>query len=493
MTITEGFTVESIILAVAPKVPALLSLGGSMYIVWSVLSSRQKRSKMYHRLMLGLSCSDILASHVYFLGTWLIPRGSSGPFGDVYMSFGTDGTCSYSGFFNQFGVASPLFNVSLSVYYLLHIQYGWRENALKKVEPIFHIIPIVFAMGTAITAMAKGMYGNVFWTCWINPDPPQPDFQYYQWSFLFAPVWVCILIQLSVMSTLWWTMRSQERLIARKYALKAPITPTTTKSDDTMNVVENTSQAGQQTNRSSTARKRINDEGKYSTRIAVQGSLYVLASCITWFFPTVQRITELSNGTNYFTIQVLDTTLLPLQGFFNVLIYIRPKYMTYRRKYPDLSIGTILKIIHDPKDERNKVIEFRGSTTSPRISQSRISISNRGYIRSAEGDALHSISEEMENGDLLESADVTGTRTEESKVNKEQSEETRRTIETSNAMSSLDTLGELNTKVADKDGDREPSATTIKRSDMRGRIIIEATTTSSVASSLDRKCESPSS
>lgn len=102
MTSTEGYTTESIVLAIAPKAPALLSLGGSIYIIWSVLSSREKRSNIYHRLMLGLSCSDILASHIYFLGTWLVPRGSSGPFGDVYMAFGTDdSTCSYSGFFNQ--------------------------------------------------------------------------------------------------------------------------------------------------------------------------------------------------------------------------------------------------------------------------------------------------------------------------------------------------------------------------------------------------------
>lgn len=287
--------------------------------------------------MLGLSCSDILASHIYFLGTWLVPRGSSGPFGDVYMAFGTDGTCSYSGFFNQLAVASPLYNVALAMYYFLRVQRGWKENALKKVEPAFHIIPLVFAFATALTAGIGEMYGNVFWTCWINPDPPQPYFRYFQWSFLFAPVWVCILIQLSVMVALWWTMRKQERLISRKYALKEPTASTTldtsnrsedgeetvsqtwstNDADDLSGASTGTSHKGRRSaraGRGDKGRKCINDEGKYSSRIAAQGSLYVLAFCICWLFPTVQRITELSNGTNYFAIQTLDTTLLPLQG-----------------------------------------------------------------------------------------------------------------------------------------------------------------------------------
>ena len=57
--------------------------------------------------------------------------------------------------------------------------------------------------------------------------------------------------------------------------------------------------------------------------IAIQGILYVAAFYITWFFPTLQRVLELANVPPYFALQALDTTLLPLQGLFNVLIYLR--------------------------------------------------------------------------------------------------------------------------------------------------------------------------
>jgi len=70
------YSSESKILAIIPKIPAVLSIAGSIYIVQNVLRHKDKRKSIYNRLMLGISISDILASHAYFLGTWLIPRGS---------------------------------------------------------------------------------------------------------------------------------------------------------------------------------------------------------------------------------------------------------------------------------------------------------------------------------------------------------------------------------------------------------------------------------
>ena len=65
-----------------------------------------------HRIMLGMSISDMCASIWYFAGTWVIPRGTPSWFGDgtqpVFWAVGTDVTCSIGGFFNQFAVANPL-------------------------------------------------------------------------------------------------------------------------------------------------------------------------------------------------------------------------------------------------------------------------------------------------------------------------------------------------------------------------------------------------
>ena len=82
-----------------------------------------------------------------------------------------------------------------------------------------------------------------------------------------------------------------------------------------------------------------------SKRIAVQGMLYVVAFYMTWLFPTISRITELAAGKNFFAIQFLDTFLIPLQGFFNCGIYLRPRLMNYRRSNPDVGFCSALKAV----------------------------------------------------------------------------------------------------------------------------------------------------
>jgi len=321
-----------------------------------------------------------------------------GPFGPVFMAAGTPGTCSYAGFFNQVAVASPLYNVMLSTFYFLKIRHNWSDTGLRKLEPALHLFPVLFGVGTAVTALAKKLYGNVFWTCWINPDPPQWDFRYYQWFFLFAPVWICIIYQTVVMSLIWWTMRKQELRMARKYQVSDPSMESSLNgfggfssrnfsgssrdglSIDTdgkniesgrasisnlhgdVELVNETQQVARKF-RSMQMRKRRNSvinerKWRHSKMIATQGILYVCAFYITWLFPTIQRITELAVGRNYFPIQALDTALLPLQGLFNVLVYLRPKFLFYKRKHPMLPFYKIFRIVSNPRLETKIVAEY---------------------------------------------------------------------------------------------------------------------------------------
>ena len=87
------------------------------------------------------------------------------------------------------------------------------------------------------------------------------------------------------------------------------------------------------------AKNKTKGKTKCSTAIAIQGMLYVGGFYICWFFPTLQRIIELTQETrkNYYPLQFLDTALLPLQGLFNALVYLRPKFQAYRKKHPEVS------------------------------------------------------------------------------------------------------------------------------------------------------------
>ena len=61
-------------IAIAPKLPALLSILGSLFIVMHVIYGRQVRNT-HHRLLMGMSVSDLIVSMAVFLGTWPMPRG----------------------------------------------------------------------------------------------------------------------------------------------------------------------------------------------------------------------------------------------------------------------------------------------------------------------------------------------------------------------------------------------------------------------------------
>ncbi len=486
---------KSMALAIAPKFTAVLSICGSLAIVLKVLFNKSRRGNTMHRLVLGMSICDILASIWYFTGTWAIPAGTMSWFGDgeteqIFWAAGDeDGvSCSFAGFFNQFAVATPLYNSTLAIYYLLVVNYGWSDGRIAKMEWIFHLIPFGYALITSIFAVAADLYGHVEWTCWILPGelfdesqeltPIQSKFQWIQWIFLFGAVWSCIIVVTTVFVILYRKMKSLERKLTR-YAYSSTgshsgaSSSLTTRNWSTKSwrndsskgefhsstgfslsnknkadilkdepqsqpgsVPENhdieeaastdlsgdendighddgseesdpksndgngdiaarsdgeddieepkrleasstreqsvkfsiepkvePSQENESAGRFSMSGKmawlkpkrisrnsrdlsissrdssfgmsrsrRAQKEVAKSRKIAVQGLRYVGAFYITWMFPTVSRITELVAKKNYFPIQFLDTFLIPLQGFFNCMIYIRPNYLKYRRQ-----------------------------------------------------------------------------------------------------------------------------------------------------------------
>jgi hypothetical protein len=377
------YSAKTILLAVVPKFPALLSMLGSIFIVLDVSRSPKKRKRMKNRIMLGLSCSDILASSVYFIGTWFIPRGTIGQYGPIFLASGNTATCTTSGFFTQLAICSPLYNGSLCMCYLLSTKYSWSDRALQKIEPILHAVPICFAIGTATAGAALNLYGSVEWLCWVNPVIPAPDTTWiYQWTFLFIPLWIVVLFVSFVMFSLWWTMYQQEQKMARRYRIQIPEANKDPDNSTQTSVhaipladelsaalVDGSSAAALADGSSATPRLAdgssgapparrtraarrtsvINDNGnKISKPIAVQGMMYIAAFYITWFFPSVQRIIEVSAEKNFFVLQFFDTALLPFQGYLNVAIFVRPRYLRVRKANPEFGFfGSVWAIIHN--------------------------------------------------------------------------------------------------------------------------------------------------
>ena len=200
---------QQIALAVTPKISSVFSLAGSSWIVWEVLTSRQKRNHPYHRLLLAMSAYDAAESVWNFASTWPLPRDSSSE--QVVWAAGTTQTCSAQGFFLTLSVAVPMYNAGLAVYYLLVVNHNVPDRTLRKiVEPALHATAAVWAWGTAIASVSLGLINNAVLWCWIAPLPLDclDSWRYgdegncergdnawiYQWGFYFAPLWLCIFV-----------------------------------------------------------------------------------------------------------------------------------------------------------------------------------------------------------------------------------------------------------------------------------------------------------
>ena len=182
---------EETILAVLPKITAGLSVCCSGIIVTLVLRDPHRRSKVFHRLILGMSLTDFITSFWWVMSSWPIPKEAE----DILWASGTTRTCTVQGFFLQIGIANPLYNLSLSVYYLAAIHWSWGEEKLRKIEPYFHLGPLGWGIGTAIAGIPLQIFNNANLWCWIADHPGRNEHTApYRWGIFYVPLWLAAIL-----------------------------------------------------------------------------------------------------------------------------------------------------------------------------------------------------------------------------------------------------------------------------------------------------------
>jgi hypothetical protein len=155
--------------AIVPKLAAFPSILGSLFIIQHVLRSKERRNRVYHRILLFMGIHDFIHAIKAFVSTWPIPEGTS----FVYGARGNTATCTAAGFLGQGGSLTSIFyNGSLTLFFLLVVRYGWKEERIKRtVEPWLHIVPCAVGWSTAIAGIPLSLYNAFGWTCWINSYP----------------------------------------------------------------------------------------------------------------------------------------------------------------------------------------------------------------------------------------------------------------------------------------------------------------------------------
>eukprot|EP00984_Skeletonema_dohrnii_P022716 scaffold11812_cov137-Skeletonema_dohrnii-CCMP3373.AAC.4 len=245
--------------------------------------------------MLGLSCSDMIASTVNIFSTWPIPPDSGN-----FLASGTTATCTAQGFFNELGnLATPLYNASLCAYYVLIIRQAWSEDRIRvRAEPFMHAIPILIALTIAILGLPFTLYNNSGWLCWIAKYPKGCSgsectrgvhADIFRWVH-YAIIWSAIIGVTVGMYLIYLKVKSFDRREAEE-------------------------------NNEEVARM------ERSKKVAIQSALFVGALYLTWSFTT---------------------------GFFNFLVYCRPRYLRCKSRNPNLSTRKLLWLALQPEDHTKR-------------------------------------------------------------------------------------------------------------------------------------------
>jgi hypothetical protein len=295
---------------VAPRITAFLSIAGSAFIVSDVLGSEKKRSLTYHRIMLGMSTCDLVASVSYFLGRWPLPKNDPSFSGGR----GTTHTCTAQGFFGQFVLSTVGYNTSLAVYYFLVISKGWKKDRVRRAEIWLHVFSNSLWIITGVVGIVLEIFNAALFNCWVCPSPydchetGEPCVRgeianYFQWVFYYGPIFVMIVVVTLLMLAVYSGVLKREKRVER-YSFG-----------------ENSQERAK--------RKR-------SKQVAIQGMWYLAPFYLTWIFPVTYQLTAVIGNTHVPALSALTGFFIPFQGVLNFIVYMRPRYLRYKRKHEEV-------------------------------------------------------------------------------------------------------------------------------------------------------------
>ncbi|CAB9507656.1 expressed unknown protein [Seminavis robusta] len=365
--------------------PALLSCLCSLYVIVDIVRQPHERVKVANRIVVLLSVCDVLYSFWSpFLGSWPAPVGSA------YGAAGSVAACSTAAFFSGLGFyASTYYNASLAICYVLMICYGWNETKLaaRRVAWFLYLIPLVIVLPWCILSLAweggnyngrtcgmmqaypqfcdnelvkcerGGKIVDVFWQ--NNANTPRG------WILMVLPSIVCGPIVVGCMFLLYLYVLRQE-LANDRYRISV-----------------------------STKESR-----RHSQQVAFQGILYVwayLAVEIPWIVGVSMWAQRKANPALF----VIPSILMPLQGWWNAVVYLRPRYWPWIQQRLSCCCCTASKT-KGPEQQQGEE-----SATRP-ISVETLSVAEESF---ADDD------DDMEKGETTTTSKPTGTaiRIEESK------------------------------------------------------------------------------
>jgi len=285
--------------------------------------------------MFAISIADILGSVAMGLTTLPMPKDTGTDHDDFGgTALGNTQTCEAQGFFFVFGTTAMFgYNAMLCVYYTCAIAFTMKEQQIVRwVEPWLHIMPLVVALIYAVIPLVKKFYQASSYEAWCTVVPVIHD--QHQQLHADAVIVPLILTNIGLMLTIVITSLGLIiRRIHRMEKLLASVTITF---------------SGRRINRTSqliSDMKMVERSHNNTKVVIIQASAYIGVFLLTLLFPLLRSATSsIGERNDSFKVLIgrLSIVFMPLQGFFNALIFISHKIYNYRRVHEDVSRWEIL-------------------------------------------------------------------------------------------------------------------------------------------------------
>jgi len=238
-------------------------------------------------------------------------------------------TCEAQAFFLFFGVFTMFaYNGMLCTYYACAIAFQMKENTIRKyVEPFLHLSALAFGLANSVLPLVRKTFNagpNVAW-CTIRISQCRESRQYSTLIIIPQIIFFFSLILTSFGLIMWRTC----------------------KIDGVLASVPRTQSSQQRNNNDSDDENKISQledaVSKHQTIKVVtkQALAYVITFLLCLTFPLIRNISDDEDLSIFAAYMQLG--LLPLQGFFNFLIFVSHKVYNYKRVYGEDSYCAILR------------------------------------------------------------------------------------------------------------------------------------------------------
>lgn len=347
--------------------PGFLSILGSLAILYKVLHN-WARAGPYDRLLLGLSVCDIAATIAYVWSPFWIPSDPEDSDSVRIYAIGTPGTCNWLlGWTTQFAFSAICYNGALSFYYLLTVRYSVkRQEFTKTYEPWFHGSILAFFLGTATFGSAIGLFNELDFGlgCWVSNYPDgcadgvEDECTSWYYGIFMGALPTILTIAALVVNNMRIFFFVREKLqiskqgSASRHPRKGYPSSSSEKDDQSstsrdQNTKDTNLWGSGRSNASTDSTSSLSREEWERTirqaaqinEVATQGFLYVFFFFVTYTPAFLVRVLEAMEYTqedeaDMYILLLISNLLLPLQGFFNMLVYTRPNYVRVRAAFP---------------------------------------------------------------------------------------------------------------------------------------------------------------